>query len=122
MTSKARKLKAYKKVLSHVHRGTVNPTLMSDSVEYSYERVVAGQKLMCGVGCLFTAAQRKDLQERHINSDTIRSVSREIGVRNLTAVTGLTLDELEDLQEAHDGGTTSSFTMYLNSKIQQLSV
>lgn len=68
-----------------------------------YEAKVDGVIVHCGVGCLFNPSQIRSLKQRGINGQDIESVAEKIGQKNLETVTGLCMDELEDIQGLHDG-------------------
>jgi hypothetical protein len=108
-------LQAYQHVLKALDAGTVSPELMSDHCVYTQ-----GKKLNCGVGSLFTRAQLKDIKARGLNSQIIRAVGCAIGEHNLLEVTGLDMQQLEDLQEAHDCGRNEEFRKYVKSRIKRL--
>jgi len=59
----------------------------------------------CGVGCMFSAAQIRDLKARGLNGMSIEYVTAEIGEKNIEAVTGMSLDELGTMQAHHDTAT-----------------
>lgn len=60
------------------------------------------QNRFCGVGCLFSPEQIKDIRKRDTNALSITLLSNEIGRRNIEFVTGLTMSELRFIQNQHD--------------------
>lgn len=68
----------------------------------------------CGVGCLFTPEQHAWIQERYLNSDSIEELAVSMGKESLFLTTGMSIDELNELQYYHDdehfGEFNSSFT------------
>lgn len=57
----------------------------------------------CAVGSLFSENQLKDIKARDFNEMSINYLAlREVGKRNVEAVTGMKLKELELLQKIHD--------------------
>ncbi len=58
----------------------------------------------CGVGCLFDAKQIKDIKAKQMNGMSIKYLSATalIGKKNLEAVTGMAINELDRIQSIHD--------------------
>ncbi len=56
----------------------------------------------CAVGSLFSKAQLMDIDARGENESAILYVADNIGRKNIEAVTGMSLKELESLQDIHD--------------------
>ena len=71
---------------------------------------VGGEKRVerfCAVGCLFTAEQLADIKKHGMNSGVgIQELAEQFGKRNLEAVTGLKIGDLENLQSSHDDMTS----------------
>lgn len=90
-----------------------------------YEAKVDGVVKHCGVGCLFTPAQIRSIKMRGLNGQSIDGVEEKIGTKNLEAVTGLCMPELEEIQSMHDGSwetirvepKTTSLFKYLTKEI-----
>lgn len=68
----------------------------------AYEAVINRQVKHCGVGCLFNDAQIRSIKSLGLNRDDIGEVSGHIGVKNLETVTGLSMSELQHIQNLHD--------------------
>lgn len=81
----------------------------------------------CGVGALFSQAQIMDIKARDLNNVPVSYLARDIGKKNLEAVTGFTLKELENLQCLHDSSAaklranpeTTHMVQWLGEKIAQ---
>jgi hypothetical protein len=71
-----------------------------------------GKGRMCGIGILLTDAQRADIKRRRLNHQEISTVAKKIGWNNLTAVTGLNVKELEELQLRHDNWANAVDSFY----------
>ena len=56
----------------------------------------------CAVGSLFSKEQLKDIERLELNEMSIDYVADKIGEKNIEAVTGMTMFELESLQKTHD--------------------
>ena len=109
------KLAAYKKVLSGIKSGIVDPEKMYFC---QYREPATG--LQCGVGILFNDAQLNDILERGLNEWSIRQLANVIGVKNIETVTGLSLKELDDLQTHHDTCCSNvEFEEYVRAKIKE---
>lgn len=58
----------------------------------------------CAVGFMFNPDQLADIKKRDLNENTsVRKLGKVIGENNIEQVTGFTMDELEELQDEHDG-------------------
>ena len=58
----------------------------------------------CAVGFMFSPEQLADIKKRDLNENTsVRQLGKVIGENNIEQVTGFTMDELEELQDQHDG-------------------
>jgi len=58
----------------------------------------------CLLGSYFTSEQLKWIRMKNLNKTQITSVYREIGEKNLTAMTGMTVDQCTVLQQLYDSG------------------
>lgn len=92
-------IQSYKKVLKELDCGRLGA---HNGEQCVYERKTGDVVRHCGVGALFNEAQIADLKSRRLNTKAIEDVIDVIGIRNLTAVTGLDADELDELQSEHD--------------------
>jgi hypothetical protein len=113
------RLSQYKKLLSRLGQGLLGATKDGEPVYRS------GRKT-CGVGALFTPAQLRDIQLRGLNDVPIPMLVCSIGDKNLEAVTGFTIQELRNLQAAHDEAAVFSneyfdadFRSWLELRIQE---
>ena len=61
-----------------------------------------GKGCKCAVGVLFSPAQLRDISKRGLQGVSVKMLAHQIGVENIEFVTGLTLPELEFLQDAND--------------------
>ena len=104
------KLQAYQHVLDSVTAGRVDPQRMFNC-QYR-QRLPGGGQLNCGVGCLFNEAQLNDIEKRKLNHELVDELGNEIGLKNITEVTGLGLDELTELQLQHDNRSAASFAQF----------
>lgn len=68
----------------------------------AYEAVKDGVVTHCGVGCLFNDAQIRSIKARGLNSEDVWGLRDNLGQDNLETVTGLCMDELDELQSLHD--------------------
>lgn len=60
----------------------------------------------CSVGFMFSPEQLADIKRRDLNENTsISKLASVIGENNIEQVTGFTMDELEELQDEHDGSS-----------------
>lgn len=60
----------------------------------------------CAVGFMFSPEQLADIKRRDLNENTsVRQLAKMIGEDNIEQVTGFTMDELEELQDEHDGSS-----------------
>lgn len=60
----------------------------------------------CAVGFMFSPEQLADIKRRGLNENTsIDTMASVIGEDNIEQVTGFTMDELEELQDEHDGSS-----------------
>jgi hypothetical protein len=81
-----------------------------------------GQKT-CAVGALFNKAQLKDIRARGLNSAPIEHLVQAIGKKNIEAVTGFSIRELDKMQDEHDisfgaFGRNRNFIDWLNQRIE----
>ena len=76
----------------------------------------------CAVGCLFNEAQLKDIKLRGLNTNGITTLSEEIGIKNIEAVTGFELQELSYLQSLHDdlGSCLQTNELDVNMFVQEI--
>lgn len=82
----------------------------------------------CGIGCLFTPEQIKDIKLRQLNALPIEHVAEYIGEDNIEIVTGMKIEELCAIQNIHDeefgGGFYSGSSMklpeYLKNEIAKV--
>lgn len=109
------RLSQYQKLLRRFNKGLLGA--MDDSGDCIYK----SGKQTCGVGALFNAAQLKDIQKRDLNNTRIGSVATYIGQKNIEAVTGFTIEELEQLQTMHDAAY-NEFKKWLEMKILEESI
>jgi hypothetical protein len=115
------KLSQYKKLLRRFNKGLLGA--MNDDGDCIYK----SGKQTCVVGALFNAAQLKDIQKRDLNNDRIGLVASDIGQKNIEAVTGFTIEELEQMQTMHDAAyswsdTSNEFKQWLEMKILEESI
>jgi hypothetical protein len=109
------RLSQYQKLLRRFNKGLLGA--MDDSGDCIYK----SGKQTCGVGALFNAAQLKDIQKRDLNNTRIGSVATYIGQKNIEAVTGFTIEELELMQTMHDAAY-NGFKKWLEMKILEESI
>ena len=101
-------LQAYKRILS---RWNARKLGAQSSQTCLYRAVKDGVETNCGVGCLFSKDQLDWLENRKLNRCPIsnggywsetRCLEDVVGVKNLEFVTGLSINELSELQGIHD--------------------
>jgi len=78
----------------------------------------------CAVGCLFTEAQLDDIRKVGLNNVAVDELAKYVGEENLKYMTGMTLDELSEMQRMHDSafdryGDLGSFRKYLLQEIAE---
>ena len=56
----------------------------------------------CAVGCLFSEAQIQAIINEDVNESDVALIVDTFGRKNIEAVTGMTFEELRDLQTLHD--------------------
>jgi len=103
-----------------------HPRTLYESLSIIYDKYKAGHlvafvyvdpknpKHTCPIGALFTPAQLKDLIRRRINNKTIRNVMFRIGQGNLRAMTGMNIQQLEQIQGLMDYNQMSQLTSKLH--------
>jgi hypothetical protein len=112
-------LQAYQDVLQAVIDGRVNPARMAGACQYRLE-ADGKPTINCGVGSLFSEAQLDNIVEIGMNHHEVCDLAAEIGLANVYEVTGLSIDQLAELQEEHDSaayGSAGRFTTYLKKQI-----
>jgi hypothetical protein len=99
--SKSSRKQALKNVLSALDAGQLG-AFRDGSCMYEDIRASNGERRYCSVGVLFTDAQRRDIRFRGLNQEDVGSLAEAIGQDNIEAVTGLTVEDLQDMQTVHD--------------------
>ena len=61
-----------------------------------------GKGCHCAVGVLFTPAQLRDIARRGMTQASVMILASAVGRKNIEFVTGMSLSELKELQEAND--------------------
>lgn len=95
------KLQAYTDVLNAFRAGIVSPEEMGIVCMYR-STGDNGREIRCGVGALFNKKQLDNITARGLLDTDIEEVAFDIGQRNIEYVTGLSLEELLELQHLHD--------------------
>lgn len=88
-----------KHIIKQAEAGKIGP-IENDSQRLCLYQYESGNN--CAVGALFSKAQLKDLKAKCLGEMSIDYVSETIGKKNIEAVTGMSLKELQDLQSTHD--------------------
>lgn len=107
-------LEAYERLLKALEKDELQP---SGICKYSNS-----DDEPCAVGYFFTPEQRADIKGRgDLNDESIFDVSLVIGVKNVEAMTGMTIDQCVSVQRAfdHDSGYRS-FKVFLEQGIALL--
>ena len=94
------KLEQYKRLLDAAINNKLGANTPADGCAYA----VGNRR--CAVGFMFNSEQLADIKQRDLNENTsVHQLASVIGEDNIEQVTGFTMDELQELQDEHDGSS-----------------
>lgn len=104
------KVESLQHIIIQAKKGKIGPKLEKGDKPNCNYQYPSGNN--CAVGCLFSEAQLKLIMEENeyqetMNEEHIASLAKTFGAKNIEAVTGMKLHELETIQKAHDSELTS---------------
>ena len=69
----------------------------------------------CAIGLFFTAEQRRDILARGLNGELVTFVAKEIGVPNIEAMTGMSIEQATAIQRMNDTNSNYLLLFFVNS-------
>ena len=108
VTCRTRK-ESLKHIIKQAKAGKIGPK-DGDKIGFENCSYVYPSGNNCGVGCLFSAKQLKDIKARGCNGMAINYLagSYNVGKKNIEAVTGMAVKELKHIQHIHDSAVDST--------------
>lgn len=96
------KIESLQHIINEAKKGKIGPNPEKDDPVHScFYAYPSGNH--CAVGCLFSEAQLKVIDQEDENESNVEALASTFGKKNIEAVTGMTIEELEALQKIHDG-------------------